>query len=213
MKKSMRYTLPAILLALGLAPVQPGFGADSTERAAIVREKIQNLRSELAQGRNQVTLTMEELGRMLVPGVELRPQFEKFKAELAKMEERAKIARERAITMKEKGQAFFAEWETQVYSIQNEKIRKEAASRLAKRKKSYDRIIATMQDARDELVPFLSDLNDIKTLLDAELNASTVASAKDLIRKTKWHAADLSDSFIDVEKELDRVSAELATYQ
>lgn len=213
MKTSLQHTLIAATLALALAPVSRTLAADSAEQAALVKEKIQTLRKESSQTRNQITLTLEELSRLTVAGVELRPQFEKYKTELAKMEEKAKSARDRADSMKEKGQSFFAEWEQQVKTIQNEDIRKEASKRLAKRKKSYDKILSTMHEAKDQLVPFMSDLNDIKKLLDSELSAGSVASTKSLIRQANWHGEDVRDSLSDVEKELDRVAAELAKYQ
>jgi len=158
-------------------------------------------------------LTLEELSRMTVKGVELRPQFEKFKAELVKMEAQAKAAAVRADSMKEKGEAFFAEWEEQIKTIQNEDIRKEAEKRLAKRKKSYTKILTAMGEAKQELVPFMSDLNDIKKLLDSELTANSVAATKNTIRTANWHGEDVRESLTDVEKELDRVSAELAKYK
>jgi hypothetical protein len=213
MKRTSQHTTLAALLALALAPAPLAVGADSAERAAVVKEKIQALRGDCAQGRNQITLTLEELSRMTVGGVDLRPQFDRFKAELVKMEERAKHARDRADTMKERGEAFFSDWEAQVRSINNEDIRKEAAKRLAKRKKSYDKILAAMQDAKSELVPFMSDLNDIRKLLESELTTSSVTSAKSLIRQANWHGEDVRESLMDVEKELDRVAAELAKYQ
>jgi chromosome segregation ATPase len=213
MKTSMQHTTLAAMLALVLAPAPFVIAADSAERAAMVKEKIQTLRSECAQTRNQITLTLEELSRLTVNGVELRPQFEKYKGELAKMEDKAKSARERAVSMKEKGQAFFGDWEQQVKSIQNEDIRNEAEKRLAKRRKSYGKILSAMEDAREQLVPFMSDLNDVRKLLESELSASTVGSTKNLIRQANWHGEDVRDSLTDVEKELDRVAAELAKYK
>jgi chromosome segregation ATPase len=213
MKTSFHHNLLAAVLALTLGPAPVAIAADSAERAAIVKEKIQNLRSESAQWRNQITLTLEELSRLTVSGVELRPQFEKYKAELVKMEDKAKSARNRADSMKDKGEAFFGEWEQQVKTIQNQDIRKEAEKRLAKRKKSYGKILSTMQEAKEQLVPFMSDLNDVKKLLETELNAGTVASTKSLIRQANWHGEDVRESLSDVEKELDRVAAELAKYQ
>jgi chromosome segregation ATPase len=213
MKTSMESTTLAALLALALAPAPLALGADSAEKAAMVKEKIQTLRQECAQGRNQIKLTLEELSRLTVEGVELRPQFEKYKVELAKMEDKARSARDRAVSMKQKGQAFFAEWEQQTKSIQNESIRKEAEKRLAKRRKSYGKILTAMEEAKDQLVPFMSDLNDVKKLLESELTQSTVASTKSLIRQANWHGDDVVESLTDVEKELDRVAAELAKYQ
>jgi len=213
MKTSIRCTTIAALLTLALAPASVTVAADSAERATLVKEKIQSLRQDCAAGRRQITVTLEELGRLSTEGVDLRPQFEKFKAELVKMEEKAKGARNRADSMREKGGAFFSEWEQQVNTIQNEDIRNEAAGRLGKRKKSYDKILGAMQEAKTELVPFLSDLNDIRKLLESELSAGSVASAKNTIKKAKWHGEDVQESLSDVEKELDRVSSELAKYR
>jgi chromosome segregation ATPase len=203
----------ALLLALTCCPLSFVRAADAPEQAALVKEKIQTLRTECAQGRHQVTVTVEELARLTAKNVELRPQFEKFKAELVKMEGQAAFASTRADAMKSKGQEFFADWEQQIKSIQNEDIRKSAEKRLAKRKKSYDKIISATQEAKAELVPFMSDLNDIKTLLDAELTQNSVASAKKLIKQAGLHGKDVAESLQDVELELDRVAAELAKYE
>src|SRR5262249_12644974 len=140
MKYTMTSSVLAASLTLALAPATALRAADSAEQAAAIKEKIQALRQGCADGRNQINLTLDELNRMLAPGVELRPQFEKYKAELTKMEDLATSARERATEMKQKQQAFFDDYEAKVKSIQNEDIRKEAANRLAKRKKSYSKI-------------------------------------------------------------------------
>lgn len=211
MKTSFQHISLAVLLAL--APAQFARAADAAEMAAIVKQKIESLRADCATARRQVTVTLEELNRLRVKDIDLRPQFEKFKAELVKMGERAENGRTRADAMKAKGEEFFADWEQQVRSIQNPDIRKAAENRLVKRKKSYNKILTTMQEAKAELVPFMSDLNDLKKMFDGELTTSSVASAKDLFRQANWHGNDVNESLLDVEKELDRVGAELAKYQ
>jgi chromosome segregation ATPase len=210
----MKTTVTSITLTalLAVAPVV-SFAADTPAQAAVVKEKIESLRAECAEGRHQINVTREELLRLAQKNVDLRAQFEKFKTERLKMEEKAIRASARADTMRAKGQEFFAEWELQIKSIQNADIRKAAEKRLNKRKKSYDKILATMQSAKAELIPFMSDLNDLKKLFDAELTAATVTSAKDLIRQAGWHGEDVIESLSDVEKELDRVAAELGKYQ
>jgi len=59
----------------------------------------------------------------------------------------------------------------------------------------------------------MSDLNDIRKLLDSELTEATVAATKSTIRSADWHGEDVRDSLSDVEKELDRVAADLAKYK
>ncbi len=70
-----------------------------------------------------------------------------------------------------------------------------------------------MEEAKEELVPFMSDLNDIRKLLDSELTEKTVAATKSTIRSADWRGNDVQDSLSDVEKELDRVAADLGKYK
>lgn len=187
--------------------------ADSGEQAKETRAKLDATRAETAKIRNQVGLTLEELNRLQLPNVDLRPQLDKYAAQLAKMEEQALIARERVISMEKKGKAYFQAWEDQINSIASADIREQAQKRYNKRVKSYNKIIKAMTEARDELVPFMSNLNDVKKLLDSELSRESVKSAKSTIRSANWHGEDVVNSLKDVENELDRVSAELAKYK
>src|SRR5215472_13253815 len=167
MKATSHIVTFSAFIALGLAPAPAASAAVSGDQAKEVMAKIEAVRDGSAKIRNQVGLTLEELNRLQVASIELRPQFEKFTAELAKMEEQAKVARERAASMSEKGQAFFKAWEDQINTIANEDIRNDAKKRYDKRVKSYNKITHAMTEARDDLNPFLSDLNDIKKLLDS----------------------------------------------
>jgi septal ring factor EnvC (AmiA/AmiB activator) len=213
MNKTLYTTTLVALVALALAPAPRALAAESAERAQETKAKIDAARAESAKIRNQVGLTLEELNRLQKPSIELRPQLDKFAAELAKMEEQARIARERVIAMQGKGQAYFQSWEDQVTSIANPNIRDQAQKRYTKRVKSYNQIIKAMTAARDQLLPFMSNLNDTKKLLDSELSRESVKSAKNLIKNANRHGEDVVKSLKDVEAELDRVSAELAKYK
>jgi chromosome segregation ATPase len=213
MKTNMHATTLAALLALALAPMPRALAAESAERAQETKARIDAARVESAKIRNQIGLTLEELNRLRKDSVELRPQFEAYAKELIKMEEQAKVAGERVTQMSAKGQAYFQAWEDTIKSISNKDIREQAQKRYEKRVKSYNKIINAMTEARDELKPYMSDLNDVKKLLDSELSRESVKSAASLIKQTNWHGTDVVDSLKDVETELDRVSAELAKYQ
>ncbi len=207
------FQVTTLVALLALAPTLKVLAAESGDRAQEAKARMENLRGECAKIRSQVGLTLEELGRLQKGNVELRPQFQKYAAELAKMEEQAKVARDRVANMEAKGQAFFQAWEDQIQSIANPDIREQAHKRYAKRVKSYNKIIKAMTSARDELKPFMSDLNDIKKLLDSELSRESVKSAKNLTKQANWHGEDVVKSIKEVEAELDRVSAELAKYK
>ena len=211
----MKNTLSLITFTtlLALSPWSGAFAAESADKAQAARAKMEATRAEIAKIRNQVGLTLEELNRMQKENVEIRDQFQKYAAELAKMEEQAQVARNRVVSMEEKGQAFFKAWEEQIQTIMNDEVRTLAEKRYAKRVKSYNKIVTAMREGRDRLVPFLSDLNDVKKLLDSELSRESVKSAKNLIKRANWHGEDVVESLKDVETELDLVSAELAKYK
>jgi len=213
MKTTFQRTTLAALLALALAPTPGARAAESAERAQETKARIDAARVESAKIRNQIGLTLEELNRLRKDSVELRTQFQIYARELGKMEEQAQVARDRVLQMSEKGQAYFAAWEETINSITNRDIREQAQKRYNKRVKSYNKIVKAMTDARDELVPFMSDLNDVKKLLDSELSRESVKSASNLIKQANWHGEDVTESLKDVETELDRVSAELAKYE
>jgi chromosome segregation ATPase len=210
----MNHTLHLTTLAALLALATPGTRApESADMAQEAKARMDTTRTEVAKIRNQVGLTLEELNRLQKDSVELRPQFEKYAKELANMEEQATVARDRVLSMEAKGHAFFKAWEDQIQTISNADIRNQALKRYDKRVKSYNKIVKAMTEARDELKPFLSDLNDVRKLLNSELSRESVASAKSLIKQANWHGEDVVDSLKDVETELDRVSAELAKYK
>lgn len=211
MKANIHVAALAALLAL--APTPGVFAAESGERAQQTKAKLDATRAEVAKIRNQVGLTLEELNRLRKDNVELRTQLQKYSQELTKMEEQAGVARDRVVSMEDKGMAYFQAWEDEIKSISNAEIRDQAQKRYNKRVKSYNKIVKTMTEARDELKPFLSDLNDVKKLLDSELSRESVKSAANLIKQANWHGEDVVESLKDVETELDRVSAELAKYK
>lgn len=213
MKTTVKLTTLAALLALALAPTPQALAAESAERAQEAKARIDTARTEVAKIRNQVGLTLEELNRLRKESVELRTQFQLYTRELAKMEEQAQVARDRVNKMEEKGMAYFQAWEEAIKSISNQEIRDQAQKRYNKRMKSYNKITKSMGEVRDQLRPFLSDLNDLKKLLDSELSRESVKSANTLIKSANWHGEDVVESLKDVETELDRVSAELAKYE
>jgi septal ring factor EnvC (AmiA/AmiB activator) len=211
--KNIKQIALIAFLAAAMTPAASLRAAESGDRAKETKARIDSTRSEVAKIRNQVGVTLEELHRLKKDNVDLRAQLQKYEQELVNMETQAGVARDRVISMESKGMAYFQAWEDEIASISNKDIRDQAQSRYNKRVKSYNKIIKAMTEARDQLKPFMSDLNDVKKLLGSELSRESVKSASSLIRQASWHGEDVVESLKDVEGELDRVSAELAKYK
>jgi hypothetical protein len=129
---------------------------------------------------------------------------------LASIEKRAQLTRERGQAMKTRADAYFADWEAQVAGIQDPERRKRVETSYATRKKSYDRIIQSMQQAGKDFAPLLSALKEIQQLLQGKPNKEQVAAAKDLFMRANWRCADVQRSLMDVERELGILAAEFA---
>jgi septal ring factor EnvC (AmiA/AmiB activator) len=211
--KNIKQIALIAFLAAAMTPTDNLRAAESGDRAKETKARIDSTRSEVAKIRNQVGVTLEELNRLKKDNVDLRTQLQKYEQELVNMETQAGVARDRVISMESKGMAYFQAWEDEIASLSNKDIRDQAQSRYNKRVKSYNKIIKAMTEARDQLKPFMSDLNDVKKLLGSELSRESVKSASNLIRQANWHGEDVVESLKDVEGELDRVSSELAKYK
>jgi hypothetical protein len=126
------------------------------------------------------------------------------------MEARAQLTRERALAMKAKGDAYFADWEAQIAGIQDPEKRKQLEANYAKRKKSYARIIESMQEAGKNFTPMLSELKEIQKLLEGERSQEKVAAAKELFRRANWQCEDVQRSLMTVEREFDSLADDFA---
>ena len=129
-----------------------------TERMVAARDEVANVRSN-------IFLTLVELDRVRGERDPLRPQFRVFTNQLARLEALAKAFGKHAGEMKQRGTAYFSDWETKTAAIEKPADRKRAEDRYAERKASYDDIIKFMQNAPENFMPFITELTEIKTLL------------------------------------------------
>jgi hypothetical protein len=118
------------------------------------------------------------------------------------MQELAKALGKRAQEMKQKGDAYFAAWEEgRASSAGNPPDQK-----LAERKRSYDAINKSMQDAKANFMDFVAVLDEIKSLLEGERTSAAVARAKSIFGKANWSCIDVQKALMYVEQELDRLA-------
>ena len=189
------FSTPSVLAAD--QPLTPEQGAARMEAA----------RTEIAITRTNIFLTLEQLD-MVRHSADPHAQFRKFAEQLARMEERAKFTRERALAMKSKGDAYFADWEARIGGIQDPERRQEAEASLAQRQKSYDRITKFMQQAGKDFKPLLAALKEIEKLLAGERSLEKLAAAKDLFMRANWRCTDVQRSLMQVELEFELLAAD-----
>lgn len=199
----------AVFIALPAALPPRVRAAESKLTPAEGVAKMEAARLEIAITRSNIVLTLQQL-HQIQSSPDPKAQFQKFTQQLAGMEERARLTRERALAMKSKGDAYFAEWEARTAGIEDPERRRQVEASYAKRKKSYDRINMFMQQAGKDFIPMLEQLKQIKTLLEGERSQERVAAARDLFSRANWRCTDVQRSLLEVEKEFENLAADFA---
>jgi hypothetical protein len=166
------------------------------------RERMEAAQLEVANVRSNVFLTLVQLDRVRGERGPDRPQFHIFEAQLSQMQEIAKSFGRRAEEMKERGAAYFKDWESYPRNGNQE--------RMAERKQCYDAIILFIQDAKTSFLDFNAILVEIKSLLENNPNAADVAKAKSLFGKANWRCIDVQRALANMELQFDRLAASFA---
>ena len=199
--------LAVIVAVMTSAPLIRAADQSPTPEAAAAR--MEAARTEIAITRSNIVQTLQQLDAIR-SAADRQAEFQKFTGQLARMEERAKLTRERAQAMKTRSDAYFADWEAQIAGIQDPARRQEVEANYARRKKSYTQITRFMQKAGTDFKPLLSALKEIQTLLEGERSQDKVAAAKELFRRANWACVDVQRSLMQVELELEILAVDFA---
>lgn len=197
---------PLILcLAAGALSFMPA-ALSAAEAPATPAARLEAARSELATTRTNIVLTLEQLDLLRKAG-DPHGQAQGFVDQLAAMKERAKLTQDRVHQMTARGDAYFAEWETETSAISDPEARKQAEAVRAQRKKTYDLIKLNLQQAGKNFTPLLAELEQIKTLLEGERSKEKIAEAKELFSQANWNCVSVQRALMNAEAQLDTLGA------
>jgi predicted nucleic acid-binding Zn-ribbon protein len=206
-KLQIGVVLGALALVAGCASPPPS-GVDRAEAAA---ESMAMVRSLTNECRKQIDETLSALNAVsAAKSGNTKPAYEKFVAEIEKSRSLAGKTKATADAMRAKGRAFFADWEKEIETIKDPEMKARAQARTIERSKQYASIEETMGTAKGRWTTFSSDLKDLKTYLDNDLNAKGIESAANQFKKTNLDGTELKNCIGDLSDILDKVAAELA---
>jgi hypothetical protein len=106
--------------------------------------------------------------------------------------------------MKEQGQAYFKQWETELSQVNNPEIRTLAEQRKAELKATFESIRTYSEPLKAQFDPWMSNLKDLDKYLANDLTIAGVEMAKPLFKKT-------TNDGLEVQKSMDALIAELNT--
>ncbi len=170
-------------------------------------ERMQAAQTEVANVRSNIFITLVQLDQVRGEREPAGPRFQAFTNQLARMETLARALGTHADEMKARGNAYFAEWDSKTASLSDPGERRKAEEQLSERKRAYNSIVRSMQEARKNFRPFVDEVTTIKTLLEESRDADGVKKAKDLFMRANWHCIDVQRSLMEMEAEFDTLIA------
>jgi len=199
------------IVALSIVAVgYPGARTSAAQSPLIDEEaaaRLEAARDQAGNVRSNIFITLVELDKVRGAPDPANPQFQVFTNQLARMEELAKAFGNRAEEIRQIGKEYFSDWEGRTATIKDPEQRRLTEKRYCERKASYDSINRSMQDARKNFMPFVAELNSIKTILEGKFDEQSKNQAKDLFMRANWHSIDVQRAIMEMEGQLDLLAA------
>ncbi|MGC3961621.1 MAG: hypothetical protein QM813_27965 [Verrucomicrobiota bacterium] len=127
---------PAI--ALCCAALLAGCASSGYKQADKTGEAINTLRNDVLNIKTSVDASLKAMDDLAAAAsTDPRKAYEAFAKSVTQVENAGAKAKKNAEAMQAKGDAYFQQWETQINSVQNEKIRNLAKERKAKLQESF----------------------------------------------------------------------------
>jgi len=189
----------------------PAFAAEQPDlKAAPGPAQIRAARDEVITLRSNIFLTLVVLDQVRGEKEVGGPRYLAFTNQLGRMEILARAMGKRTEEMKRRGDTYFADWEKSTSAVQDPNAKQRGERSYAERKKSYDSIRQSMQQAKDNFFPFLSSLNTIKTLLEEPRDEKSVAAGREAFMSANWRCIDVQRALMETEAELDDLAGSFA---
>jgi hypothetical protein len=176
---------------------------DASRREPTPRQDFIEFRQIAAQAMSQIDATLRALDEVCVQANrDPRPACQAFAKAVHRLEVDSIKVRARTQAMRARGDAYFERWEAYLAGANNERVRTLAGRRRPELKRRFEQAQLASQQVREGFRPFLSDLQKLRAVLEADPSLARIDSAKELILAAK-------DKGRRVLQGLDRILAEM----
>jgi hypothetical protein len=133
-----------------------------------------------------------------------RPAYATFAKAVRRLEVDSIKVRARTHAMRARGDAYFEHWREYLTTVKNQQVRNLAEEHQPELKQSFEQLHLAATQVREGFRPFLSDLQKLRAVLEADPTLAHIDAQKGLILAAK-------DKGRQVQQGLDRILAELNT--
>lgn len=198
MKKSSVSLLGVSLLllagGLGLAACQHHAKSPALSRGASASQSIQSAAESVQSARQQINLTLAALRNLTERPGDVPAQYAVLREQMAALEKTAASIASAADAMRNKGDAYLADWGRQVAAIADADLRGAAFERRAETSARLQQIFGSYQKVKADFAPFRASLGDIQAALGADLSARGLEAVRPFVAKATAAAEPLKNS-------------------
>lgn len=183
------------LLLLGLAACATGGGrSDAPEQVDAMVTWIERVHVEAERARQTIADSFERLNVLAAGRFDKEPAamvYARFVQSIDLADQQAKRFRDVVGPMVATAQPVFTQWQKDLATITNERMRQRSELRYAVAKERYDAITATAVPAQDQFDGFVKALRDHAAFLAHDLNAGAIDDIQDEVKLVARNAREL----------------------
>ena len=175
------------------------------EKRHLLKDNVEKAREDQAEASEQFATVVERIKAMYgFDGGDLEDVYEKLNQDYLSCEERAQDVRDRVDNVERIAADLFKEWEAEIVTIENVKLKKQSRASLKDTRNRYARLQQSMARAEASMAPVLVNLRDYVLYLKHNLNAQAVSSLKKEVLDIE---ADVSSLIEDMNRSIKEADA------
>ena len=176
---------------------------DTAPKVPTLRDDFREYREIVVQSMSLVDVTLRSLDEISVQANgESRRAYASFAKAVHRLEVDSITVRARTQAMRARGDAYFEHWQAYLATVKDAQVRKLAEEHRPELKRSFDQAQEAAQQVREGFRPFLSDVQKLRAVLEADPGLAHIDAQKSLILAAK-------DKGRQVQQALDRILAEM----
>ena len=149
------------------------------EKRHLLKDNVEQVGEEQAEASEQFATVVERIKAMYgFDGGELEDVYEKLSQDYRACEERANAVRDRTDKVERIAADLFKEWESEIDTIENVKLKSKSRASLKGTRSRFSRLQRSMARAEASMDPVLNNLQDYVLYLKHNLNAQAVSSLR-----------------------------------
>ena len=149
------------------------------EKRHLLKDNVEQVREKQAEASEQFATVVDRIKAMYgFDGGDLEDVYEKLSEDYRACEERADAVRDRIDTVERIAADLFKEWESEIGTIENVKLKSKSRASLQDTRSRFLRLQRSMARAEASMDPVLYNLRDYVLYLKHNLNAQAVSSLR-----------------------------------